>query len=445
MTQQPGPSAPHPSAPAPALADDPQAGAPRLHIRPRQGWLNDPNGLIHHDGRWHVFFQHNPHAAVHDRIHWGHVSSPDLVTWTEHPVAFGPQPGGPDRFGCWSGVAVPGLDDPTVVYSGVVDATARSTVCRRRGSADLLTWGDPVVVARTPPEVTVMRDPFVFTWRDRRLALLGARLGERTPAALLFDASDIDEWTYHGVWLTGADPGAAGTPEADIWECPQLVVDGDRAALLVSLQAAGELKEVVALVGDLHPHPDGMPRLRARTWHRTDRSTDCYAPQVLDQAPAPLLLGWVRQQDRPGPGRLAGCLTLPRRLHLTGDRLLITRHPATDALLHHAPEVLLPAGAGTAAYRLDLPPRAVVQVIDAPPGATLGLHPDRGAPVQLAAGPGTQTWLDGEVLESYPGDHDIPTTVRCDDTVSWRLTVPAGVSVRVLDLTDALDRQGAHR
>jgi len=76
------------------------------HVAPARGWLNDPNGLVHCAGRWHVFFQHNPDAARHGNIAWGHVSSTDLATWQEHPLAFRPQPAGPDRGGCWSGVSV---------------------------------------------------------------------------------------------------------------------------------------------------------------------------------------------------------------------------------------------------------------------------------------------------------------------------------------------------
>ena len=70
-----------------------------FHIQPAKGWTNDPNGMVFRDGRWHVFFQHNPAAAVHTDIHWGHVSSDDLVTWQEHSVAFGPVAGGPDQGG----------------------------------------------------------------------------------------------------------------------------------------------------------------------------------------------------------------------------------------------------------------------------------------------------------------------------------------------------------
>lgn len=48
-----------------------QPALPSYHIRPRHGWLNDPNGMTYRDGRWHVFYQHNPAAAVHGDIAGG--------------------------------------------------------------------------------------------------------------------------------------------------------------------------------------------------------------------------------------------------------------------------------------------------------------------------------------------------------------------------------------
>ena len=65
---------------------------PRLHVRPAKGWINDPNGVCRVDGRWHVFFQYNPHSPRHHRVGWGHWSSPDLVAWTEHEPALMPTP-----------------------------------------------------------------------------------------------------------------------------------------------------------------------------------------------------------------------------------------------------------------------------------------------------------------------------------------------------------------
>ena len=41
-----------------ALADDHHR--PDYHFAPPANWLNDPNGLIHHDGVYHLYYQYNP-------------------------------------------------------------------------------------------------------------------------------------------------------------------------------------------------------------------------------------------------------------------------------------------------------------------------------------------------------------------------------------------------
>src|SRR5260370_38805089 len=68
---------------------------PLYHFRPPANWINDPNGPIQWQGRYHLFYQYNPHGPFAATIHWGHAASSDLVRWDLLPLALTPTPGGP--------------------------------------------------------------------------------------------------------------------------------------------------------------------------------------------------------------------------------------------------------------------------------------------------------------------------------------------------------------
>ena len=91
---------------------------PKFHIASNGGWINDPNGLCRYNGRWHVFYQLHPHGTQWGPMHWGHVSSDNMVDWHREPIAFAPSLE-QERHGVFSGSAVIGDDGkPWIFYTG---------------------------------------------------------------------------------------------------------------------------------------------------------------------------------------------------------------------------------------------------------------------------------------------------------------------------------------
>ena len=451
---------------------------PVLHPRPARGWVNDPNGLVHAGGRWHVFFQHNPDSARHDRICWGHISSADLVTWQEHPVALRPREGGPDAYGCWSGVVTLDGGVPTAVYSGVLGDDGRSQAVLARGSADLLEWSqDGTVAAGMPddPGIVAVRDPFVFRFGGRRWAIQGAGLASGGPAVLLYGAEDLGDWEYHGVWLAGGAPGTEGLADADIWECPQLVEADGAWVLLVSLWRGRELTGVGHLVGDLRADPaTGLPVFGPRASGLSDRGNAFYAPQAVQGPGRALLWGWAREEAPAGVrGRTqeesdavgwSGLLTFPRELAVHGDAVELRPAPELERL--RSRELPVPTPAEGAATVLALPDQAEAEVT----GSDVTGTGTRGAGTRGAGtrfGPGTaqsggvrlvladvhtgsvQTlWegdapaggtlrvlIDASIAEIHPSG-GVATTLRAYPAPGeeYRLEVAAGLGVRAWEL-----------
>ena len=87
-----------------------------FHNQAVTGLMNDPNGFVWHDNKWHLFYQWCPWGAVHGLKHWYHIVSTDLVTWKNLGLCLIPDHGnGYDNKGVYSGSAMP-IDDKIYLY-----------------------------------------------------------------------------------------------------------------------------------------------------------------------------------------------------------------------------------------------------------------------------------------------------------------------------------------
>ncbi|MFD0006335.1 glycoside hydrolase family 32 protein [Streptomyces sp. NPDC127178] len=451
-------------------AQSPDPSAPRFRVRPPANWINDPNGPFRWRGRHHLFYQHNPAAPVHSNVHWGHVSSADLVRWEHHPIALTPTSGGPDEAGCWSGCVVDDDGTPTAVYTGVDrHHTGLGSICLARAvvpeDETLTDWKPlPTPVVTGPPaglDVVMFRDPFVFRSGGRRWALVGAGHADGTPSVLLYDCDDLADWRFAGVFLDGNDPVAADAfgDGAVGWECPQLYSTAGGDWVLVLSLWDGHPCTTGYLTGRLEPYGEAELRFAARTGGRLDHGRDFYAPAVLQEPDRALMWGWsweAREQGAVDRVGWAGVLTAPRVVDVHPDGTLRVVPAPELELLRATEPFATSADRRTAlpeAYDLTVTAsgRTTVSLLRSASGAelTVVVDPDDGTatldrgdwprtghegsgPIVVRAPAGeVRILVDGSLFELFVGDRATVTerVYRRPDDVAELVVTGASIAV----------------
>ncbi|MBC9822611.1 GH32 C-terminal domain-containing protein [Terrabacter sp. MAHUQ-38] len=218
---------------------------PQFHYTPAKNWMNDPNGLVFYQGEYHLFYQHNPSGNQWGNMSWGHAVSPDLVHWTELPVAI-PQD---DQEMIFSGSAVIDTNNTSgfgtrenppmvAVYTRLDKATGVQSQALAystdRGRTFTKYAGNPVIDIGSRD----FRDPKVFWYEQGHEWIMSVALSAERKVAF-YRSSDLKSWEHL------SDFGPAGAT-GGVWECPDLFplpVDGDRKktkwVLLVNINPGG--------------------------------------------------------------------------------------------------------------------------------------------------------------------------------------------------------------
>jgi len=285
---------------------------PLFHYTAAKGWINDPNGLVHFGGRYHMFSQHYPYSGEWGPMHWGHADSSDLLAWRRLPVALAPSEPYDLTMGCWSGSAVADGDRLSLVYTSATGAKAeRQAVCvatSPAGGEFVKHPKNPVIPG--PPEgfTSDFRDPRAFRYGNAWRVVVGAsRAGKG--CVLLYESPDLASWRLLGV-LAESD-GSLG----HMWECPDLFPLGERWVLVVSPMGVPGVGSM-ALLGRLE---DSGARFVIEETRVLDFGPDFYAPQTMEgPAGRRILIGWMDHWKSPDPPTLAsgwrGAMTVPRVL-----------------------------------------------------------------------------------------------------------------------------------
>lgn len=239
--------------PAERFADDPMR--PTFHAMPAANWTNESHGMVYANGRYHLFFQKNANGPFMARLHWGHLSSENLIDWTEEEIALAPGEDW-DMKGCWSGCVFvdPELTSgqPAILYTGVDYAKAVIAQASPLDD-DLIEWEKapaPIINGRPAGLSDDFRDPYFFRSEKGAYIIVGSSKGGVGTTTLHAYNPQTKTWSNDGItFFTGSDAATCGP----FWEMPNLTRIGDKWLFTVTPQNTSKGVATLYWVGSINP------------------------------------------------------------------------------------------------------------------------------------------------------------------------------------------------
>ena len=305
---------------------------PQFHGMPSGGWTNECHGMTYSDGRYHVFFQKNANGPYMARLHWGHISSENLYSWTEEPIAIAPGESY-DIKGCWSGCVFTDAQltggKPNIIYTAVDNAKA---VMAQASPADetLADWNKQGVIINGRPSGLSddFRDPYFFAANGQKYIIVGT--SKNGVGACTLHQYQNGSWTNDGsIFFQGTNANQHGT----FWEMPNMTDMGNGKWLFTCTPLnTGAGVRTLCWVGSVGSDGKFVPDNAAPQFLEMNGiSKDGYgllSPTIYQKDGKTLLLGIV-------PDKLAGSVnvemgwahnySLPREISLASDGSLVQK------------------------------------------------------------------------------------------------------------------------
>lgn len=277
-----------------------EALRPQLRFSQLKGWNNDPNGMVYHDGEYHLFWQSNPFGPKWANMYWGHAVSKDLIHWQELPYALYPRTMAKDH--CFSGSAH--IDEnntggwgKNAMIAAFTDTGAGEclAVSTDKGRTWKMIDGNPVIGQRKDEG----RDPKLIWYEPGKHWVIVAftKVGGKDYAEF-FASTDLKKWEK-----TSRIEG--------YYECPEffeLPVDGDAKNKRWVLMAANAEYAVGSFDGKTFtPEHTGKHKVHHGAF---------YAAQCFSRTPGGrvIQIGWAQVETPNMP--FNQCFSLPIELTL---------------------------------------------------------------------------------------------------------------------------------
>ncbi|XP_026332951.1 uncharacterized protein LOC113239975 [Hyposmocoma kahamanoa] len=294
------------------------------HVAAPVGWINDPNGFSYYKGEYHLFYQFYPYDSVWGPMHWGHVTSPDLVNWKWLPTALIPG----EEY-CFSGSAVVADDTMVLIYTAHIDDgkhvnQSQYLAFSEDGVKFVKYEGNPVI-PRSPNGSPDFRDPKAWRHGEYWYVIIGSKTDDGRGRVLLYRSSDLFDWEF--LTVLGESDGKLGY----MWECPDFFELDGKFVLLMSpqgIEPQGDryknLHQTGYIIGSFNYATfEFIPEVE---FQELDYGHDFYAAQTTENDGRRYVVGWFNMWEAPHLEETdgwSGAMTIVREMELYENRILM--------------------------------------------------------------------------------------------------------------------------
>ncbi|MBU0996934.1 MAG: GH32 C-terminal domain-containing protein [Firmicutes bacterium] len=300
-----------------------------FHAMPEFGWMNDPNGFVYYQGKYHVFYQHHPYNSVWGPMHWGHMTTDDLVKFTPQPIALAPDQS--DETGCFSGGAIVDRKDPKklhLFYTKHFDHNGELIETQGMASSTdgihFFKVPKPIIdqsIIKPYGSVQDNRDPYPVLIHGVYYILVGTKDQDQVGKFLIYKSLDLKKFEFH-------DSISHDSLKNCMAECPGLLTLDGQDILIYS--AVDHNKSANK---NYSKYMIGTFNIENKQYHidkieSFDSGHHFYAPQATkDHLGRTLVIAWMEMWGHKNVTHeynhhWSGALTFPRELKFQNGKLL---------------------------------------------------------------------------------------------------------------------------
>lgn len=292
----------------------------KFHMETPVGWMNDPNGLIKFNNKYHLFYQFNPYDSCPGPMHWGHFISDDLIKYEHAEVALAPLV---KEVGCFTGSAVVKDNKLHLIYTHHYEKDGF-----RQENQHIATSSDglhfevnekPLVdLSSLDDDLSTcdFRDPAVFEIDGLYYMFVGGKLKTNEGVLLVFKSADLAHFEYDFKIGPRKEFG-------EMFECPDYFKINDKDVFLFSACAVKKegnnyhnCNSSLYMIGKLD--------LINKTYEienikEIDKGDAFYAPKCIANNEQIIMIGWLEMWGKEYKTHVlnhgyAGAFSIPRVL-----------------------------------------------------------------------------------------------------------------------------------